>query len=101
MHTSPLRRLTAALLMSGALLTLSGCTMMLATGDIDEESAEKTTARDQTERMNRLRDNGTLNAHEHEQLSQKMGQSQGNVPYRPSIEELEKRVEADRKAAGN
>jgi hypothetical protein len=77
---------------------LGGCALVAASGDIDDGSAEKTTAKDQEERMRRLRGNGSLRPEEYDALENKMSAGKGGDVSAPlSVAELEKRVEERRR----
>ena len=89
-------RITASALALALLsLSASGCAFMAASGDIEDGSAEATTAKDHDDRMRRMREGGTLRPGEYDALREKMGDGKnGEVTPKPSIEELEQRVEA-------
>src|SRR6476469_9584981 len=95
-HPMKHSRITAnALALAILALSASGCAIMAANADIDDGSAEATTAKDHDERMRRMREGGTLRPGEYDALREKMGDGKnGEVTSKPSIEELEQRVEA-------
>jgi hypothetical protein len=80
-----------------ALLSIgfNGCAFLAASGDIEDGSAESTTAKDHDARMRRMREGGSLRPGEYDALREKMGDGKnGEITPKPSIEELEQRVEA-------
>lgn len=89
-------RITAHVLTLAILsLSATGCAIMAANADIDDGSAEATAAKDHDERMRRMREGGTLRPGEYDALRDKMGDGKnGEVASKPSIEELEQRIEA-------
>ena len=79
---------------------ISGCSIFVANGDINDGSIEKTSAKDSDERMKRLRDSGSLRPGEYEAFQEKMNAgSDSAVTSKPTVEELEKRVEESRKVS--
>jgi hypothetical protein len=90
-----LRITASALALALHSFAASGCAFLAASGDIEDGSAEATTAKDHDDRMRRMREGGTLRPGEYDALREKMGDGKnGEVTSKPSIEELEQRVEA-------
>lgn len=76
----------------------AGCAFIAASGDINDGSAESAIAKDNDARMRRMREGGTLRPGEYDALRDKMGDGKnGEVTPKPSVEELEQRVEAGRR----
>lgn len=93
-----LRFLSLILLACLGTTLLGGCALVAASGDVNDGSAEKTTAKDQEERMRRLRENGSLRPEEYDALESKMGAGKGSdLNTAPSVSDLEKRVEERRR----
>lgn len=77
---------------------LGGCALVAASGDVNDGGAEKTNAKDQEERMRRLRENGSLRPEEYDALENKMSAGKGSaLNTAPSVSDLEKRVEERRR----
>ena len=77
----------------------SGCAMIAASGDTSEDAAAKRSAQDNDERMRRMREDGTLRPGEYDALRDKMGAPpEAEIAPKPSVDELQQRVDATRKA---
>lgn len=78
-------------------LLVSGCALMAASGELND-STERTRAKDQEERMARIRESGSLRPGEYDALRDKMGDGRSvEVAPKPSTAELRQRVEANRR----
>lgn len=84
---------------------LPGCMALIAgSGELDEDSVRQTQTKDQEDRMRRMREGGSVRPAEYDALNEKMGSgSGGEIAPKPSVEELERRVEENkrRRAEGN
>ncbi len=79
-------------------LTTSGCSLLAVSGDINDGSVERTSAKDHEERMARIRESGSLRPGEYDALRDKMGDGRtAEIAPKSSTAELRQRVEAARR----
>ena len=97
----PARLLSASLFC--ALPLLAGCSLFVATNaDINDGSIERTAENDNRDRLRRMRESGALRPGEYEALENRLGTGADNSAIaKPSVEELEKRVQENRKATAD
>ena len=95
---APLRLVTTAAALI-ALCVLPGCMAMIAgSGELDDESVQRTQTKDQEERMKRMREGGTVRPAEYNALNERMGAGDGGqVAPKPTVEELERRVQQNKR----
>ena len=87
-----------SLLCPACALLLAGCSLIAASGEVDDGSLDKTTAKDREERMRHLRESGALRPEEYEALQGKMGEQRTReMSVAPSVAELEQQVEERRR----
>lgn len=86
-----------SILSVAALLSCGGCMVAPIFSDFDTSTVDKDMNQLQADRMERLRANKNVNQAEYQALDARSGTASG-LPPKPSIEELEKQVEADKQA---
>lgn len=87
-------RLAALFALLGTTL-LPGCiTMIAGSGELDEDSVQRTQAKDNEERLKRMREGNSVRPAEYNALNNKLGGGDGGeVAPKPTIEELERRTQ--------
>jgi hypothetical protein len=78
------------------LFLCSGCVLVPLLGDNDTSVVDRNLERDSAQRMERMRRNPNINETEYQIINQRTGNPSG-LPPKATVEELEKRVEADKK----
>lgn len=95
MSSSRLFSRFAALIALTGTLVLPGClTMIAGSAELDDDSVQRTQAKDNEERLRRMREGNSVRPAEYNALNNKLGGGEGGeVAPKPTIEELERRTQ--------